>query len=72
VAFLIQFNGFLAFIQNFTAQNFYFFRGYLFAAAVYLLLVTLLTLIARRIRTGYAFPASPDFPLVTATPFSLK
>ena len=56
VAFLIQFNGFLAFIQNFTAQNFYFFRGYLFAAAVYLILVTLLTLLARGIQHRMRIP----------------
>ena len=59
VAFLIQFDGFLTFIQNFTASNFFFFRGYLFAAAVYLVMVFVLTLAARsfehRIRTpGFA------------------
>ena len=56
VAFLIQFNGLLAFIQNFTAQNFYFFRGYLFAAAGYLIMVTLLTLAARYVQRRTHIP----------------
>ena len=50
VAFLIQCDGFLSFIQNFTAQNFYFFSGYAFAAAGYLVLVLLLTLAARKLQ----------------------
>ncbi len=50
VAFLIQCDGFLSFIQNFTSQNFYFFRGYAFAAAGYLVMVFLLTLAARKIQ----------------------
>ena len=50
VAFLIQFEGLLAFIQNFTSQNFMFFRGYAFAAVGYLGLVILLTLAARKIQ----------------------
>lgn len=56
VAFLIQFEGFLSFIQNFTAQNFCFSSGYLFAAAVYLLLVTILTLLARAIHHRLRVP----------------
>jgi len=56
IAFLIQFGGFLAFIQNFTAQNFCFFRGYLFAAVGYLVMVTLLTLMARRLQRRMHIP----------------
>ncbi len=56
VAFLIQCDGFLAFIQNFTSQNFMFFRGYAFAAAGYLLMVILLTLAARRIQRATRIP----------------
>ena len=56
VAFLIQFDGFLAFIQNFTSQNFMFFRGYAFAAFGYLVMVVLLTLLARRIQRRVRIP----------------
>ena len=56
IAFLIQFDGFLGFVQNFTAQNFYFFRGYAFAAAVYLAMVALLALAARRLSRRLAIP----------------
>ena len=56
IAFLIQCDGFLSFIQNFTAQNFCFFRGYLFAAVGYLVLVALLSLIARQIRRSTHIP----------------
>ena len=56
IAFLIQVDGFLAFIQNFTSQNFMFFRGYLLAAAGYLALVVLLTLAARKIQRATRVP----------------
>lgn len=56
VAFLIQFDGFLSFIQNFTAQNFMFFRGYAFAAAGYLVMVMLLTLAARAVQRRTRIP----------------
>ena len=56
VAFLIQCDGFLSFIQNFTAQNFYFFRGYAFAAVGYLIMVFLLTLAARKIQQRTRIP----------------
>ncbi len=62
VAFLIQFEGFLAFIQNFTAQNFYFFQGYLFAALVYLGLVMLLTLAARKVQRLTSLPGFAGHP----------
>lgn len=56
IAFLIQCDGFLSFIQNFTAQNFMFFRGYLLAAVGYLALVVLLTLAARKIQRATRIP----------------
>ena len=56
IAFLIQCDGFLSFIQNFTSQNFMFFRGYLLAAAGYLALVVLLTLAARKIQRSTRIP----------------
>ena len=56
VAFLIQFDGFLAFIQNFTSQNFMFFRGYAFAAFGYLVMVVLLTLLARSLQRRVRIP----------------
>ncbi|NCC53245.1 MAG: amino acid ABC transporter permease [Spartobacteria bacterium] len=56
IAFLIQFEGFLGFVQNFTSQNFYFFRGYAFAATGYLLMVTVLTLAARLALKRVAVP----------------
>lgn len=56
IAFLIQFDGFLSFIQNFTAQNFFFFRGYLFAAVGYLIMVALLSRLARHIQQRTRIP----------------
>ena len=56
IAFLIQCDGFLSFVQNFTSQNFMFFRGYLLAAAGYLALVVLLTLAARKIQRATRIP----------------
>ncbi len=56
IAFLIQCDGFLSFIQNFTSQNFYFFQGYAFAALGYLLMVILLTLVARKIQSLTRIP----------------
>ena len=56
IAFLIQFDGFLAFIQNFTSQNFMFFRGYAFAALGYLVMVILLTLAARKLQCRARIP----------------
>ena len=56
VAFLIQVDGLLSFIQNFTSQNFMFFRGYAFAAFGYLAMVILLTLAARKIQRATRIP----------------
>ena len=56
IAFLIQFDGFLSFVQNFTSQNFMFFRGYAFAAFGYLVLVVLLAAAARHLRRRARIP----------------
>ena len=56
IAFLIQFDGFLSFVQNFTSQNFMFFRGYAFAAFGYLVLVILLAAAARHLRRRARIP----------------
>ncbi len=59
IAFLIQFDGLLSFIQNFTAQNFFFFRGYFFAAIIYLILVILLSIATRKIQRRTHIPGFP-------------
>ena len=56
VAFLIQFNDFFSRVQELAATNFMFFRAYLFAAVVYLLLVMVLVLIARQIERRVMIP----------------
>lgn len=50
VAFLIQFTEFFARIQELASSNFQFFKAYLFAAFVYLFLVSLIVLAARQIQ----------------------
>lgn len=49
VAFLIQYTEFFAQIQELTARNFQYFKGYLLAGFVYLLLVSLILLAARQL-----------------------
>jgi polar amino acid transport system permease protein len=49
VAFLIQYTEFFAQIQELTARNFQYFKGYLLAGFVYLLLVSLILLAARHL-----------------------
>ncbi len=56
VAFLIQFNDFFSRVQELAATNFMFFRSYLFAAIVYLLLVMILVLIARQVERRVMLP----------------
>ena len=56
IVFLIQYSEFFARVQELAASNFMFFRAYLFAAAVYLLLISLLVLIARRIERQVMIP----------------
>lgn len=50
VAFLIQFTEFFARVQELASSNFQFFKAYLFAAFVYLFLVSLIVLAARQIQ----------------------
>jgi polar amino acid transport system permease protein len=56
VAFLIQYTEFFARVQELAASDFRFFSAYLFAALVYLALVSLVVLGARRLERRYAVP----------------
>jgi len=56
VAFLIQYTEFFARVQELAATNFQFFRAYLFAALVYLALVSLIVLAARFIEKRVVVP----------------
>ena len=56
VAFLIQYTEFFARVQELAATNFPFFRAYLFAALVYLALVSLIVLAARFIEKRVVIP----------------
>ncbi len=56
VAFLIQYTEFFARVQELAASNFQFFKAYLFAAIVYLALVTLIILAARFIERLWVIP----------------
>lgn len=59
VAFLIQYKEFFSQIQEVASTNFEFFRAYLFAGLVYLALVGLIVLAARRLEKGIALPGFP-------------
>lgn len=54
IAFLIQYTEFFARIQELASSNFQFFKAYLFAAFVYLFLVSLIVLAARQIQKRFA------------------
>ena len=54
VAFLIQYTEFFARIQELASTNFQFFKAYLLAAIVYLAIVSVIVLIARRIERKFA------------------
>jgi len=56
VAFLIQYTEFFARVQELAATNFQFFRAYLFAALVYLALVSVIVLVARHIEKKVLIP----------------
>ncbi|MFA7243415.1 MAG: amino acid ABC transporter permease [Sulfuricellaceae bacterium] len=56
VAFLIQYTEFFARVQELAATNFQFFRAYLFAALVYLALVSMIVLAARVIEKKVVIP----------------
>jgi polar amino acid transport system permease protein len=53
VAFLIQYTEFFARVQELAATNFQFFKAYLLAALVYLAIVSVIVLIARRIERRF-------------------
>lgn len=58
VAFLIQYTEFFAHIQDLAVRSFRFFEAYLVAAAVYVLLVSLMVLAARRLERHYLLPGT--------------
>ncbi|MEI6838114.1 MAG: amino acid ABC transporter permease [Alcaligenaceae bacterium] len=53
IAFLIQYTEFFARVQELASTNFQFFKAYVFAALVYLALVSVIVLIARRIERRF-------------------
>ena len=56
VAFLIQYTEFFARVQELASTNFQFFKAYLFAAVVYLLLVSVIVLVARAVERRVLMP----------------
>jgi len=56
VAFLIQFTEFFARIQELAATNFQFFKAYMLAALVYLALVSVIVVIARKLEKKLLIP----------------
>ena len=56
VAFLIQYTEFFARVQELAATNFQFFKAYLFAALVYLALVSIIVLLARLLERSIHIP----------------
>ncbi len=53
VAFLIQYTEFFARVQELASTNFQFFKAYIFAAVVYLMLISVVVLLARQIEKRY-------------------
>jgi polar amino acid transport system permease protein len=56
VAFLIQYTEFFARIQELASSNFQFFKAYLLAALVYLMLVSVIVLLARVLERRLILP----------------
>ena len=56
IVFLIQYIEFFAQMQEVASRTFLFFKTYLFTAFVYLLLVSVVVLIARRLERRLAIP----------------
>lgn len=56
IVFLIQYTEFFAQMQELALRNFLFFKTYLFTAFVYLLLVSVVVLVARRLERKLALP----------------
>lgn len=57
VAFLIQYTEFFARVQELASTNFQFFKAYLFAAFIYLFLVSVIVLVARQIERRFLIPS---------------
>ncbi len=57
VAFLIQHTEFFARVQELASTNFQFFKAYMFAAVVYLCLVSVIVLVARQIERRFLIPS---------------
>ena len=57
VAFLIQYTEFFARVQELASTNFQFFKAYLFAAVIYLCLVSVIVLVARQIERRFLIPS---------------
>jgi len=57
VAFLIQYTEFFARVQELASTNFQFFKAYMFAALVYLCLVSVIVLVARQIEKRFLIPS---------------
>jgi polar amino acid transport system permease protein len=57
VAFLIQYTEFFARVQELASTNFQFFKAYMFAACVYLVLVSVIVLVARQIERRFLIPS---------------
>ena len=57
VAFLIQYTEFFARVQELASANFQFFKAYLFAAVIYLCLVSVIVLVARQIERRFLIPS---------------
>ena len=57
VAFLIQYTEFFARVQELASTNFQFFKAYMFAAVVYLCLVSVIVLGARQIERRFLIPS---------------
>ena len=53
IAFLIQYTEFFARVQELASSNFQFFKAYLFAALVYLALVSIVVLVARVVQKRF-------------------
>jgi polar amino acid transport system permease protein len=56
VAFLIQYTEFFARVQELASTNFQFFKAYIFAAVVYLALVSVIVLVARQVERRVLIP----------------
>ena len=57
VAFLIQYTEFFARVQELASTNFQFFKAYMFAACIYLCLVSVIVLVARQIERRFLIPS---------------